>query len=159
MDGRFHTVRGYEMQSTTTRLLTPALEDYLEMIYRCSLKEPYIRVNSLAQFLNVKDPSASRMVKKLGDLGYVHYEKYGIVTLSEKGREAGAFLLNRHGILEKFFAGIGCGDALELAEMMEHFITVETAERIKMVYDFLNSSPEMVDTFAAFKQKHLDRKK
>lgn len=159
MDDRFHTVRGYEMQGYNKKQLTPAMEDYLEMIYRYSLKEPYIRINLLARFLNVKDPSASKMVKKLGDLGLVNYEKYEMVTLTEKGRESGAFLLNRHCILENFFVLIGCSDALVQAELMEHFITVETAQNIQIVFDFLKSSPEMADSFLKFKKKYPVEKK
>ena len=158
MDERFHTVRGYEMQGYNKNQLTPAMEDYLEMIYRYSLKEPYIRINLLARFLNVKDPSASKMVKKLGDLGLVHYEKYEMVTLTEKGRETGAFLLDRHLILERFFGFIGCSDALVLAELMEHFITGETARKIQIVYDFLNS-PEVSDDFCRFMENCPNEKK
>lgn len=55
MNDRFHTVRGYELQRHNKNFLTPALEDYLEMIYRNSLNEDYIRINILAQLLNVKD--------------------------------------------------------------------------------------------------------
>ena len=84
MEDSFHTVRGYEMQGYNRSSLTPALEDYLEMIYRRSLKEPYIRIKSLARYLNVKDPSASKMVQKLGELGFVNYERYGIVHLRTK---------------------------------------------------------------------------
>ncbi|HEX2938259.1 MAG TPA: DtxR family transcriptional regulator, partial [Ruminiclostridium sp.] len=45
----FHTVRGYQILEQHRKLLTPAMEDYLEMIYRHSLTESYMRVNTLAQ--------------------------------------------------------------------------------------------------------------
>jgi DtxR family transcriptional regulator, Mn-dependent transcriptional regulator len=158
MEDMFHTVRGYEMQGYSQRQLTPALEDYLEMIYRQSFREPFIRINSLAQFLHVKDPSASKMVKKLGDLGFVFYEKYGIVTLTQKGRDMGAFLLMRHGVLETFFTCIGCKQQLDLAEQMEHFLAADAVENIKMVTGFLNSSPAVADSFVAWKQEYFKGK-
>jgi hypothetical protein len=50
----FHTVRGYQLIKQTDRQLTSAMEDYLEMIYRNILKEGYMRINTLADMLNVK---------------------------------------------------------------------------------------------------------
>ena len=63
----FHTVRGYQLLEQNKRLLTSAMEDYLEMICRNSLQDGYIRINKLAELLNVKASSASKMVQKLGD--------------------------------------------------------------------------------------------
>ena len=62
----FHTVKGYEMINAANKLLTPSMEDYLEMIYRCSLKNTYIRLNQVAQDrkstrLNSSHSRASRM--------------------------------------------------------------------------------------------------
>ena len=39
----FYTVRGYHLLEQNKRLITPAMEDYLEMIYRCGLQEGYIK--------------------------------------------------------------------------------------------------------------------
>ena len=65
----FHTVRGYENINMNKKLLTPSMEDYLEMIYRCSENEEFVRLNKIAQMLNVRDSSASKMMKKLAELG------------------------------------------------------------------------------------------
>ena len=50
----FHTVRGYENINLTTKLLTPSMEDYLEMIYRCSSEEKFVRLSKVAQMLHVR---------------------------------------------------------------------------------------------------------
>jgi hypothetical protein len=42
----FHTVRGYQLLEQHRKILTPAMEDYLEMIYRNSLVKGYIRINT-----------------------------------------------------------------------------------------------------------------
>ncbi|NRV14912.1 Mn-dependent DtxR family transcriptional regulator [Clostridium beijerinckii] len=65
MEKNFHTARGYENINLTRKLLTPSMEDYLEMIYRCSMEEKVVRLNKIAQMLNVRDSSASRMMKSL----------------------------------------------------------------------------------------------
>lgn len=152
MDDGFHTVRGYELQRQNKNMLTPALEDYLEMIYRNSLSENYIRINILAQLLNVKDSSASKMVKKLGDLGLVNYEKYGIVTLTDKGKELGEELLNRHNTIEKFLLFIGCNeDALIQTELIEHSITDDTVKKIQILYDFFQNEKDILEIYINYR--------
>ena len=139
MDDPFYTVRGYEMKNYNKKTLTASMEDYLEMISRECAERPFIRVNELARRLNVKDSSATKMVQKLGSMGYVDYQKYGMVTLTGRGRELGAFLLSRHAVLEKFLSFIGCTkDALKQTELIEHNISPETLKNIELLYDFLN---------------------
>lgn len=155
MDDRFHTVRGYELQRYNKNLLTPALEDYLEMIYRNSLNENYIRINILAQMLNVKDSSASKMVKKLGELGLVNYERYGIVTLTDEGTKIGKYLLKRHNIIENFLSFIGSTkDALIEAELIEHIITDDTVESMEILHDFFKSNKEVLEKYMEFKKRN-----
>lgn len=153
MDDKFYTVRGYELQRYNKNMLTPALEDYLEMIYRNSLNKPYIRINILAQLLNVKDSSASKMVKKLGELGLVNYKKYGIVTLTDEGEKLGKFLLNRHNIIENFLSFMGCKeDALVQTELIEHIITEETVENMQILYDFFKSNKDILEKYMDYKK-------
>jgi Mn-dependent DtxR family transcriptional regulator len=42
------------------------------------------------------------MAQKLGESGYVVYEKYGRVSLTEKGLQVGKQLLYRHQLLVRF---------------------------------------------------------
>lgn len=139
MNDAFYTVRGYEMKNYNKNTLTASMEDYLEMISRECAERPFIRVNELARRLHVKDSSATKMVQKLGRMGYVDYQKYGMVTLTGKGKELGAFLLSRHAVLEKFLLFIGCTkDALKQTELIEHDVSAETLRNIELLYDFLN---------------------
>ncbi|MEG6614323.1 iron dependent repressor, metal binding and dimerization domain protein [Pseudoclostridium thermosuccinogenes] len=153
MDNReFHTVRGYQLLLQNKEQLTPALEDYLEMIYRSSLENGYLRINKLAELLNVKASSASKMVKKLGDLGLLNYEKYGIIILSDSGREIGKFLLERHSTIEEFLRFIGCEeDVLVQTELIEHSINSSTLENIKILNSFFADNKEIADKFREYK--------
>ncbi|PNT92317.1 metal-dependent transcriptional regulator [Clostridium thermosuccinogenes] len=153
MDNReFHTVRGYQLLLQNKEQLTPALEDYLEMIYRSSLENGYLRINKLAELLNVKASSASKMVKKLGDLGLLNYEKYGIIVLSDSGREIGKFLLERHSTIEEFLRFIGCEeDVLVQTELIEHSINSSTLENIKILNSFFADNKEITDKFREYK--------
>lgn len=152
MKENFHTVRGYENINSTRKLLTPAMEDYLEMIYRCSLEEKSIRLNKIAQMLNVRDSSASKMMKKLGDLALINYEKYGVIELTENGTTLGKYLLDRHIIIEKFLKYLGGRDEVLIeTELIEHVISGETVENIKMLNMFLENNPDVLKKYNKFK--------
>ncbi|MCX7771700.1 MAG: DtxR family transcriptional regulator [Clostridia bacterium] len=151
---KFHTVRGYQLLEQNKKLLTPAMEDYLEMIYRNSLVEEYMRVNTLSELLNVQAPSATKMVQKLHELGLIHYKKYGIIFLTENGREIGKYLLERHNILEKFLRILASGDSLLIeTELIEHSISPATLDNIRVFITFWESNPEIISQFEAFKEK------
>lgn len=138
------------------RLLTPAMEDYLEMIYRYSLEQEYVRVNQLAEKLNVRASSATRMVQKLGELKLLKYEKYGVITLTEEGKKMGKFLLDRHNTIETFLKNIGSSNNLLETELIEHNISMDTLRNIELLNRFLKRHPVIVKWFEEYKAKQKD---
>ncbi len=148
----FHTFRGYEIMENHKKLLSRSMEDYLEMIYRNSLEEGYTRINILADSLNVQAPSVTKMVQKLGRLGLIQYEKYGIVKLSEEGKKIGSFLLNRHKIIEKFLRILGEEEQLLVnVELIEHNVTLSALNKIDMLNNFLESDQELLRKFEKYR--------
>lgn len=126
----FRTQKGYDTKNN--KLLTLAMEDYLEMICRHSKENGYIRISHLAGLLNVKTSSASKMVVNLNKIGYVEYEKYGIVKPTKKGWEMGDYLLYRHSLLNRFFCYINQSEnELEQIEQIEHYINYNTIKNIE----------------------------
>ncbi|MDO5516343.1 MAG: iron dependent repressor, metal binding and dimerization domain protein [Clostridium sp.] len=151
----FHTVRGYENINLNKKLLTPSMEDYLEMIYRCSDNEEFVRLNKIAQMLNVRDSSASKMMKKLGDLGLIKYEKYGVIILTEQGRSIGSYLLIRHNIIDQFFRNLGkTDDMLSEIELIEHVISSETVENMYLLNKFFEENNDIVEKYNEFKKNN-----
>jgi len=149
----FHTFRGYENMNSNKNFLTSSMEDYLEMIYRCSENEDFVRLNKIAQMLNVRDSSASKMMKKLGELGLIKYEKYGMIVLTEKGKAVGKYLLDRHNVIENFLMNVGSvGKVLKETELIEHAISVETVMNINMLNLFLSENTDVLIKFKAFKE-------
>lgn len=136
---QFYTVRGYEMINRQEDPLTPSLEDYLEMVFRLCSKDGYTRVGKLSAKLHVKPSSVSKMILKLSDLQYIQYERYEIITLTEKGRIRGSFLLHRHNTIEAFLKLIGVQDTLEETELIEHSINPETLARINTLLEFFQT--------------------
>jgi len=151
----FHTVRGYQLLSKDEKLLTPAMEDYLEMIYRNIKEEGYMRINTLSELLNVKPSSATKMVQKLTELGLLDYKKYGIIFLTMRGKRYGRFLLNRHNIIERFLKCIGTtsGDLLTETELIEHHISINTLKNIELLSRFFDAHPEIINEFEKFKME------
>jgi Mn-dependent DtxR family transcriptional regulator len=147
----FYTVRGYEILEKENKPLTHSMEDYLEMIYRKSLEGGYTRINILAESLNVQPPSATKMVQKLTKLGFIKYKKYGIIQLTEKGENMGAFLLNRHRIIESFFKIIGVEeDLLVNIELMEHNITKDALDKIQRLNNFFKDNADIKESFSKY---------
>lgn len=149
---QFHTVRGYQMLNQRDGQLTPAMEDYLEMIYRICLKDGYTRVGKLSELLHVKPPSASKMIFKLSELGYIKYDRYEIIFLTDKGRKTGEFLLHRHNAVENFLKLIGITDTLEETELLEHSLNSETVSRLDALLAFFRENENARESYRQFLQ-------
>ena len=133
-DKEFYTQMGYRLQNAGG--LTDTMEDYLEMICRQARTEGYARINFLAQRLNVRPSSASKMVYQLRDLGLVAFEKYGLIRPTSAGTELGAYLLYRHDLLHRFFCWVnGTTDELEQVEQVEHYIHKETLHNLEQLME------------------------
>lgn len=117
----FYTLKGYQLKQK--QKLTEAMEDYLEMIFRHTKEKDYITIKELSSYLNVLPSSASKMMKKLASKNLISFQKYGIVTLTEGGKQIGSYLLFRHDTLTNFFQMINQENfKLEQVEKIEHFI-------------------------------------
>ena len=126
--GKFYTFKGYQASRSP---LTPAMEDYLEMIARMLLERKVVRIGELSERLNVRPSSASKMIQQLKNAGMVESEKYGYVSLTAKGREEGEYLLYRHRVVQRFLCLLNRTDsALEEAEKIEHFLSRETVRNL-----------------------------
>ena len=72
-ENAYFTFKGYQLNNDSN--LTSSMEDYLEMIIRLKEKQPFVRINELANNLNVRPSSASKMVTKLSQEGFLEYQK------------------------------------------------------------------------------------
>ena len=130
----FYTLKGYALLEGST--ITSSMEDYLEMIYRIHQRGEAVRVGGLAESLNVKPSSATKMVANLKKEGLVLSEKYGYIKLTDAGHALGAYLVSRHEILHRFLCLINNStDELEQVEKIEHFVNAKTVANIER---FLN---------------------
>jgi DtxR family Mn-dependent transcriptional regulator len=153
---KFYTIRGYALLRREDAL-TPSMEDYLEMAYRLSRDRGFTRIGDLACSLNVQPSSASKMVRKLTEMDYLKYEKYGVIEFTSRGRELGNYLLQRHEAIEEFLMLIGVKEGiLEETEKIEHNIREETVDRIKTLVEFMRKNQKRMLEFKEFLEKRLN---
>ena len=136
-NNKFYTLKGYALLEN--KEITSSMEDYLEMIYRIHSSGEAVRIGTLAESLNVKPSSASKMVGNLKKQSLVSSEKYGYIKLTDTGSELGQYLVSRHDTLHRFLCYVNQSEnELEQVEKIEHFINVETVGNIKRLLDGLS---------------------
>lgn len=147
----FYTFGEYMKKDDSS--LTAAMEDYVEMICRLSAIKGFTRIHELSQALNIQPPSATKMVQRLAEMGYIKYEKYGYLILEEKGKEIGAWLIKRHMIVEDFMRMIGINESMVLqeTEKMEHTLSNDTASCVENFIAFWRSSPDLISRYESYK--------
>lgn len=144
-DNEFYTLKGYSSMKQEDGLTT-AMEDYLEMFYRMHLKNEHIRIKTISEILHVKPSSASKMANTLKQSGYIEFEKYGQITVTDKGKQVGEYLLYRHNLLHEFFCYINHShNELTLVEKIEHFIDKETLNNIKSWLEQFGGGKQDID--------------
>lgn len=108
-------------------------EDYLEAILRLSQKGGGVRSVDIATMLSVSKPSVSRAMKLLREDGYIAMDRYGTVTLLDKGAEIANRIYERHTVLTTMLESLGVPSEIARADAckMEHDISDESFARIK----------------------------
>src|SRR5580698_1062937 len=126
-------------------------EDYLERIHELFQEKGYARVVDIASSLKVRQASVTSMVQKLGELGYLKYEKYRGLILTAKGREVARKIQSRHETLSRFFSLFGLDPETQKQDIegIEHHLSPATVEVLADLARFFEEHPE---TLRLFKQ-------
>src|SRR5512138_945794 len=105
-------------------------EDYLERIHELIEEKGYARVVDIASSLDVRQASVTSMVQKLGELGYLNYEKYRGLVLTDKGREIACRIQRRHETLSRFFSLFGIDPEVQKRDIegIEHHLSSATVD-------------------------------
>ena len=122
-----------------TQTVSSTIEDYLERILLLSQKDGHAHVTEIADLLGINKASVTEMVSKLKANGFVEYEKYGPITLTEKGRKIAIKVKERHDVLRAFLILIGVNEenASKDCCVMEHNLSKETVDKLKLFIKFL----------------------
>ncbi|MEA2054727.1 MAG: metal-dependent transcriptional regulator [Candidatus Thermoplasmatota archaeon] len=119
-------------------------EEYIETIYDVVQRKGYAKVTDVSRILNVGLSAVTEMFQKLGNEGYVNYEKYSGVTLTKKGEEIAIELTKKHKVLRDFFVILGLDEKIadDDACNIEHVVKPETMKRLTKFVDFIQSREE-----------------
>ncbi len=113
------------------------------MFYRIVTRQGYIRPVDLSNAINVKPSSVTRMIQKLDETGFITYEKYRNIALTEKGMAYGRFLAWRDEKLKEFLNLVKANYRVdEQVEGIEHYITPMTMRIIRNLIIYFNSDPQ-----------------
>lgn len=126
------------------KALTGRAEDYLRVLLEIVEMKGYARIKDIARKLNVQPPSAVEMMKKLHQMGFVAYEKYGAVTLTPQGKEIAEVIAKRHEIFKKFLEIILVPKeiALKDSHILEHRLHPKTVLQFTRFVEFFTGAPE-----------------
>ena len=136
--------------------LSSQMEDYLEAIYHLCRAEGVARVKSIADRLEVSNPSVVGAIRKLKDRNLVIQEPYGYVRLTMEGEEIGGAISHNHEVLSDFLKeilGLDHETASVDACKIEHAVSAETVRRLRAVAEFIRQEPQInVDWEKEFKR-------
>jgi Mn-dependent DtxR family transcriptional regulator len=124
-------------------------EDYLERIHELIEDKGYARVVDIASSLKVRQASVTSMVQKLGDLGFLKYEKYRGLILTDSGREVARRIKRRHETLARFFSLLGLDEETQRKDIegIEHHLSPETLATLDDLATFLEENPRLLEKF------------
>ncbi len=139
------TKREKTKRKSRKRDLSESMEDYLEVIKELEDLHKVVRVKHIAERMNVKMPSVSSALSVLERKGYVNYEKYDYVELTESGERIAESLIKRHEALKRFLI-----DVLQVSETtaevdacgMEHHVSKQTIDNMLKFIEYIENCAE-----------------
>lgn len=123
-------------------MISKALEEYLKTIYVLKKQNENVRVTDIANSMNCSKPSVNKAINILKDNGYLNYEAYGTIEMTEKGENLAKKILETYDIVYLFLKDV-LGLESEEAE--------KEAEKIK-----LSMNDNTINSLAKYIHKVLD---
>src|SRR5882724_9199342 len=120
-------------------------EDYLERIYELTEDKGRARMVDIARSLRIRQASVTQMVQKLGEQGFVRYERYRGLVLTSRGKGVARAVRRRHRVLEQFFhlLGVDKTTAQRDLEGIEHHLSLASVRRVEALVQLLKKRPEL----------------
>jgi len=133
------TVYLQHIKHTMDKPLSLTEENYLKTIFALSDgQNNAVNTSALAKQINIASSSVTDMLKRLGEKGYIHYEKYQGVRLTNSGRRIATNIIRKHRLWEVFLVDklqFSWDEVHEVAEQLEH---IRSQKLTKRLYEYLN---------------------
>lgn len=140
--------------------LSASLEDYLEVIYNSIKYNETVKAVDIARELKVSRASVTEALNKLADRGLINYGRYQNITITDMGMKIAEDVVNRHSSLSSFFErvlGASRQESEENACRIEHIISAELLDRIKVYVKFAEARQDIVGEFKKFYLENLNK--
>ncbi len=114
-------------------VLSPAVEDYLKTIYKLDSDKKGVSTKQLAAAMEISAASATNMIKRLAEKGFVEYESYKGARLTPAGEKISLEIIRHHRLLELYLLeimGYSWDEVHEEAEKLEHHISEQFEDKI-----------------------------
>lgn len=124
--------------------LTESIEEYVEGIWRLEREVQTVGTGEIALYMNVQPASVTTMLKRLVELGLVEHIPYQGVRCTEKGEALAVDLLRKHRLVERLlvdFLGLPWDSVHDLACKLEHYISMDVADRIEGAMGYPKTCP------------------
>lgn len=121
----------------------------MERIHELIEEKGYARVVDIASSLQVTQASVTNMVQKLDELGFLNYEKYRGLILTDKGREIACSIQRRHETLSRFFSVFGIDPDVQKHDIegIEHHLSPSTVQVLADLACFFEENPKALVQF------------
>lgn len=119
-------------------------ENYLKSIFNLANSDDEVNISELAQKMQVSMPTVNSMVKTLQKNGWVSYQKYKPIALTDDGKKAAALVIRKHRLTEMFLVnkmGFGWEEVHEIAEQVEHIHAPKFFERMDELLGYPTIDP------------------
>ena len=119
--------------------LTANMEDYIETIALIFETNRVVRVKDIARSMGITMPSVTAALNKLKEKKLIHYEKYGYIELTPRGKKVAATVYSKHQFLKKFFHDVlrmNTSTAEEEACRIEHHLSPQACSQLNRLLEF-----------------------
>ena len=114
-------------------MITAAVEEYLEAIYKLSQDDGPVIAARLAEYMEVSAPTVADMLRRLKDGGLASASRKKGVVLTPEGERIAEKLVRRHRLWERFLTdvlGFDWDQVHEEACKLEHAISDQVEEKL-----------------------------
>ncbi len=120
--------------------LTVNQRKYLCAVLAVENEKKAARIKDIAQLLSLGAAAVSESVKNLASKGFLNYEPYGLISLTQKGENAALETLKINKIAEEFFLKIPDITPEEAAKAASDTAALLSKEIIKKIEKFCKQS-------------------
>lgn len=139
------SMRAESFIATRNHHQTETAEDYVEIISDLITQKGRARTCDIAKHLGVSHVTVIRTIERLKKRGYVYYEQYQPIHLTEEGLKLATISKEKHRFLLEYLLALGVPESIAAIDVegMEHHISPETIEafqkHLALLKDQVNS--------------------